>query len=69
MKAEKQGFNYKLLRSVTAERGITNIQLGKRLGKSKTTISLWKQNKAHPTWSGLIALGKELGMDYKKFMI
>jgi len=70
MKAKKKaGFNHSKLRSVMAEKKISNVWLAKKLKKNEHTISNWKQEVSQPTWTGLLALAKVLGMNYKEFLI
>lgn len=41
-------------------RGITQSDLGKRIGRSKLTIISWEKGTTEPKWSELAMLAKEL---------
>lgn len=68
MRKAKAGFDHAKLRSIMAEREITNEKLAKMLRKNKGTISLWKRGRSRPTLTDLGRLGEKLKMDYKIFL-
>jgi transcriptional regulator with XRE-family HTH domain len=57
------------LKSVLAERQITNKRLSERMNLSTTTVSRWCTNKAQPSLETLVEIAKILRVDVKDLLV
>lgn len=51
------------IRAARSEAGLTQAQLGARLGTGETNVSRWERGKVMPGLDNLVALAAELGCE------
>lgn len=57
------------LKSVLAERQVTNKWLSEKMNLSTTTVSRWCTNKAQPSLETLVIIAKTLKVDVKELLV
>jgi transcriptional regulator with XRE-family HTH domain len=57
------------LKSVLAERQVTNKWLSERMNLSTTTVSRWCTNKAQPSLETLVIIAKTLKVDIRDLLV
>lgn len=60
---------YNRIKSVLAEKSITNRQLAEKLKKNETTISRWCTNDMQPPIETLFKIAKYLDVDVRELLV
>ncbi|HEX5149872.1 MAG TPA: helix-turn-helix transcriptional regulator [Parafilimonas sp.] len=60
---------YNRIKSVLAEKGITNRQLAEKLKKNETTISRWCTNDMQPPIETLFKIAEYLDVDVRELLV
>jgi len=60
--------NYNRIKVVLAEKGMTNIELAKKLDKNQQTVSRWCTNDSQPSVETLFHVAQVLGVKAKDLL-
>ncbi len=60
--------NYNRIKVVLAEKGMTNIELAKKLDKNQQTVSRWCTNDSQPSVETLFQVAQVLGVKAKDLL-
>ncbi|WP_298741436.1 helix-turn-helix transcriptional regulator [uncultured Chitinophaga sp.] len=60
--------NYNRIKVVLVEKGMTNIELAKKLDKNQQTISRWCTNDSQPSVETLFQIAQVLGVKAKDLL-
>lgn len=60
--------NYNRIKVILAEKGMTNVELAKKLDKNQQTISRWCTNDSQPSVETLFQIAQVLGVKAKDLL-
>lgn len=60
--------NYNRIKVILAEKGMTNVELAKKLDKNQQTISRWCTNDSQPSVETLFQIAQVLGVRAKDLL-
>lgn len=60
--------NYNRIKVILAEKGMTNVELAKKLDKNQQTISRWCANDSQPSVETLVQIAQVLGVKAKDLL-
>lgn len=58
----------KLLKLARVAAGLTQVELGQKIGTGQSTISAWESGKAKPNTTYILALARATGADRDQFL-
>lgn len=60
---------YNRIKAVLAEKAIPSLELAKKLGKNRATVSKWCTNETQPSIETLFQIAKALNIDARQLLV